>query len=91
MTAAPRRRAGTLVEEVPGTGECVLFEPVSGQVLALNPTGAAVWDLLDGERTPADLAAILHEATGVEVEVAARDVEALLRDLEQAGFLEGSW
>lgn len=87
MTSPPRKRPGTLVEEVPGTGECVLFEPVSGQVLALNPTGAAVWELLDGERTAADVARILHEATGVEVEAARRDVEALLLALAEAGFL----
>ncbi len=87
--SAPRRRPGTLVEDVPGTGESVLLHPETGRVLALNAAGAAVWELLDGRRTIADLAATLAAAAEVAPEVALRDVRALLDQLAADGFLAG--
>lgn len=86
----PRRRDETLAEDVPNTGECVLLDKVRGRVLALNPTAAAVWELLDGTRDAAAIAAILAEAGGVTPEQARTDVDALLEELETAGFLDGS-
>ena len=58
-----------------------------GKVLALNPTAAAVWDLLDGTRGPAALAAVLCEATDATPAQATADVEALLDQLRSEGFL----
>jgi hypothetical protein len=74
-------------EEVPGTDELVLLHPASRHILALNPTGAAVWELLDGTRDTDALAQVLVEATGVDPAVALRDVEALLAQLREQGFL----
>ena len=84
---APRRRATVRTEEVSETGECVLLEPSEGRVLALNPLGAAVWDLLDGARSQRELARLLCEVTGVDAARAEADVEALLADLQREGFL----
>ena len=57
------------------------------RVLALNPAAAAVWDLLDGRREPAELAAILAGAAGIPPAQAEADVRALLLRLGSEGFL----
>ena len=83
----PCQRPSVKREEVEETAECVLLEPNEGRVLALNPLGSALWDLLDGTRDAAELARILAEATGIEAERAAADVAALLERLGAEGFL----
>lgn len=83
----PRQRASVTREEVEATAECVLLEPSEGRVLALNPLGNALWELLDGTRDAAELSRILAEATGVELERARADVDALLERLGAEGFL----
>ena len=90
MSAAPerpRRREGAQREEVPGTGECVLLDARRSRVLALNPSAAAVWELLDGRRDAAELGAILAAAAGIEPERAEAEVRALLLRLAEEGFL----
>ncbi|MGE0708753.1 MAG: PqqD family protein [Planctomycetota bacterium] len=87
--SGPRRRDSVQTEEVPETGEAVLLAAEAGRVLALNAAGAAVWQLLDGSHSPAQIAAALAAAAGIAPEVAARDVEALLARLSEEGFLEG--
>lgn len=84
-----RRREGTLREDVPGTGECVLVDRPRGRVLALNAAGAAVWDLLDGQRDAPRLAAILAAAAGdVAPAQVEADVRGLLDELAREGFIE---
>lgn len=82
-----RQREGTLREDVPGTGECVLVDRERGRVLALNVTGAAVWDLLDGERDLAAVARVIAEAAGVTPEQVQPDVERLVEQLVREEFL----
>ena len=83
----PRQRPSVKREEVAETGECVLLEPSEGRVLALNPLGSGLWELLDGTRDATELAQILVEATGVAPERATADVTALLERLGAEGFL----
>jgi hypothetical protein len=84
-----RRRDDTLREDVAGTGECVLVDRARGRVLALNVTGAAVWDLLDGRRDAAALAAIVAAAAGdVDAAQVEADVQRLLDQLVAEGFVE---
>lgn len=83
-----RRRDDTLREDVAGTGECVLVDRARGRVLALNVTGAAVWDLLDGRRDAAALAAIVAAAAGEDAAQVEADVQRLLDDLAREGFVE---
>ena len=85
---APRPRPSVQCEGVAETAECVLLEPSEGRVLALNPLGTALWQLLDGQRDRDELTRILAEATGVESERARTDVAALLERLGAEGFLE---
>ena len=39
----------------------VLFNPDTGNAVGVNPTGVAIWKLLDGRRTLAEVAAALPE------------------------------
>lgn len=86
--SGPARHPDVRTEDVPGTGELVLLHPETRKVLALNATGAAVWELLDGQRGAAALAQVLVDASEeVSLETATADVEALLAELGEQGFL----
>ena len=85
--SAPTRHPEVRMEDVPGTGELVLLHAGTRQALALNATSAAVWELLDGQRDAATLAQVLVDATGVSLDTATADVEALLAELGRQGFL----
>jgi len=88
--SAPRPKPGVVAEDVPGTGESVLLDPARGRVLALNPTAAAVWDLLDGRRDAAELARVVAAASGAEPARVQTDVDDLLARLGDEGFLQAS-
>ncbi len=90
MTVRLRRRADVLLEDVPGTGEAVLVDRERARVVALNAAGAAVWELLDGARAPADLARLLRAAAPdpPPLEVVLAEVDALLAGLEAEGLVE---
>jgi len=67
-------------------GEAVIISPTQNMVRMLNPTGSRIWELADGSRSIAEIAAILTEEFEVRPEHApksARDfVLALVeRDL----------
>ncbi|RMG07839.1 MAG: PqqD family protein [Planctomycetota bacterium] len=85
--SAPSPHPRVVQEDVPETGECVLLDPERGRVLALNATAAAVWELLDGQRSPSDLAAALADAAGIDRAQAEADVRTLLARLAEEGFL----
>jgi hypothetical protein len=88
MMPNPRKLPDVLVQDVPDSGETVLVDRDRGKILALNTTGAAVWELLDGVRDVDTLAAVLAEATGIPKDDAVRDVTSLLDRLAEEGFLE---
>jgi hypothetical protein len=68
-------------------GWMVLVNLDTGRSLALNPTAAAVWRLVDGRRTPADIVAALA-ATFTDVpDHAAGDVEGVLASLFDCGIV----
>jgi hypothetical protein len=84
----PRRAEGALQRELPD-GETVLLGADGQQALVLNALGGVVWSLCDGEHTPEQMAALIVQALpGTDPAQVAADLEALLRRLEAAGFLE---
>jgi hypothetical protein len=67
--------------------EAVLVHPVQGKVRVLNPVGARVWELVDGQRTVAaiiEAIAAEYQADPARVEI---DVTAFCVDLAQRGVL----
>jgi hypothetical protein len=84
----PRRR-----REVEGHRfgpDFVLLDP-SGTVLrGLNPTGAQVWELIDGLRTVEQIASAIARASGVGVERVIPDVVAFLSQLADRQLIEAN-
>lgn len=83
----PRRATGYQIETV--DDELLLYDPEHGRILALNATGALVWQLCDGARTTGEIVGLLQEgypdAAGIP-----DDVEELLGKLREAGAVEFS-
>ena len=68
-------------------GEAVLVDPKKGMVRVLNPAGARIWEMIDGRRTVADLAADIAAEYGIEVARAEADTIAFCEDLVRRGVL----
>ena len=66
-------------------GEGVLLIPEG--VVNLNASAAAIVELIDGERTPTDIARELRTRFGANEDDIARDVETLLNDLTSRTWL----
>ena len=62
-------------------GEAILLDPQAGCSYNLNPAGALVWKLLDGQHSVEDIVAAICEAYEVEPEQAGQDLQRLLDDL----------
>ena len=83
----PLRRPDVISQ--PAGQETLLYDPVADAVHALNRTAAAVWEMCDGQHTPADMAAHLCArfaiAPGRDV---AADVQTALARFGQEGLLQ---
>lgn len=55
-------RVWRVAHELPDTDETVLFDEGENELLVLSSTGAAVWHLLDGQRTLREIAEFIEEA-----------------------------
>ena len=69
-------------------GEAILIVPPRREAHVLNETGSAAWALLDGTRTPGEIAGRLAERYEVGTDEAARDLDAFLDDLGRRGAVE---
>jgi hypothetical protein len=83
----PRRRA-TLVHEVAASDETVVYDEAGKQLVALNPTAAAVWYLIDGSRSVAAIVDLIVESVSTDRATVTRDVTGFLADLDARGLLE---
>lgn len=82
----PVRREGVLSEEF--EDGLVLCHPATEQVVYLNATGAAIWEMCDGGTDPEDMARELISLFPQEdEEKVRREVAAFLADLRSRGFL----
>jgi hypothetical protein len=69
-------------------GEAVLLDLEGRRILGLNPAGSHLWGLLDGQRSPAELATALAERFNLGAERARADVDAFLAELYARGLVE---
>lgn len=65
----------------------VLLDVQGGLLLASNPIGARVWQLLEERRTQAEIAGQLAADYGISFERAERDVAAFVADLAGRGLV----
>ena len=67
----------------------ILFNPESGDIFALNPTGKVIWQAIEeGAADEASVLAKLAEACDGELPAeAAADVHGFIEQLKEKGFL----
>jgi len=65
----------------------VLYDPGNELVHVVNATGAAIWELCDGETEGVEMVTAICELTGLPWEVVEEDVGGLLHDLEEAHLI----
>ena len=68
-------------------GEAVLVDPKKGMVRVLNPAGARIWEMIDGRRTVAELAAGIAAEYGIETSRVQADTIAFCEDLVRRDVL----
>jgi coenzyme PQQ biosynthesis protein PqqD len=87
-SARPRLASKAKIRMDKKTGQQVLLYPEKG--LLLNPTGAAILALCNGERSVLEIAeALLTSYPGPTLEALERDVQAFLSSLAERGLLDG--
>ncbi len=77
------------IHEEVGENEIILYLEATDRVVTLNETGSAIWTLCDGSRTIEQLVAEIASAYQTEQGAVRADVETLLDELTEAGFLPG--
>jgi len=85
LTDVPRQApgvAGRIVDD-----EAVLIHPQQGKVRVLNSVGARLWELADGERTIAEMAAVIAGEYAVSPTRAESDALKFCTELIERGLL----
>lgn len=70
--------------------ESVLLDLNTRRYYTLNETGARIWELLDEDHSPGEIAAHLAQEWAISEEEAQRHVEDHLEELQEEGLLESS-
>ena len=84
-----RRASGVIYEEL--DGHAVLLDRNAVRMVTLNPVGTLVWQLLDDDRTSAELVALLRpRVRGATVDELERDVASFLDELVEVGVVIAS-
>lgn len=86
MTPPAFRRSDGVVEAVVD-GERILLAPADGRCHSLNGTASRVWSLLESPTAADDMVSVLVAEFDVTPEQCAREVDALLDGMLQAGVV----
>lgn len=81
---APQAQVAARVVE----GQAVVVLADSGEVNVFNAVGTRVWELVDGRHSVQEIAEIVAHEFEVTPEVASRDVEEFIRELETNRVVE---
>jgi hypothetical protein len=68
-------------------GQTYILDPAAGELHALNPLGARIYELLDGQRTIEAILAQLLDEYDVTKDVLDRDALSFLHELEGKGLV----
>jgi len=69
-------------------GETVLLLPEQGKVRVINEVGAAIWELLDGQRSIRQVAAAISEHFDVDLHTAEADTLNFIAELAERGLVQ---
>jgi hypothetical protein len=81
-------RIASVAHEVQETGDVVVFDEKGNRLLLLNDVGAAVWLLIDGQRSVRDIAAVIAETLPADAATVELDVRSFVESLLAAGVVE---
>ena len=76
------------MHEVSETGDVVIFDEAGNQLLLLNEVGAAVWLLVDGQRTVSQIADVILETLSAERATVEQDVARFVESLVSHGVAD---
>jgi hypothetical protein len=86
LSFKPSKKSEVVAKDV--AGEMVLLIPSSGKYFGLNAVGASFWELMDGERSLDDIAAVLAEQYNVEISVVRADLLELAEQLAASQLID---
>lgn len=87
MTDKPGKTEGVTLTEA--DDESILYDSAGGQIHILNSTGAAIWELCDGNNTAEDIAKnICVQFETDDFESVRKDVEEYLAELKNLKLIE---
>lgn len=88
MTASIYQSRGLAAHAVDDSGDLILHDTDTGELVVLNAVGAAAYELVNGARTSADIAEELATMfPDVPPARIAEDVDTFLRDLARRKLL----
>ena len=67
--------------------ESILYDSNTGLIHMLNPTGAVIWELLDGNHSLEDIARRVQKEFEIDFETALRDTQEFVNILREKGLL----
>lgn len=82
----PRQRPGIRLER--HRRRHLLVDRDGRELLVLNESAAALWELCDGQTYPDEMAAAVSEACAVPLEAAVTDVDRALTEFHGAGLID---
>jgi hypothetical protein len=85
-TRQPRRLQGDRISIQPIEAEILVYDESTHRAWCLNPSSGCIWQLCDGRRTIAEIAAAARPALGPGVDEAL--VQLTLDELDDQGLLE---
>ena len=80
-------RAEALTHEVQGSGETVLYDEAGDQLLVLNETGAAIWLLVDGQRSVQDITDEVAGLLAIDKALVVLSLDAFLDELSEKNLV----
>ena len=86
MIEHPRLREDVLFREV--EDELLLYDPRTGETLLLNDTAAAIADLCDGSISTTSIVQEIVSLVGADPAQVEADVEKIIGELGERGFVE---
>lgn len=88
MTASIYEPSHVESHRVDESGDLILHDAASGQMVVLNAVGASAFELVDGERSVDEIAHEIAEAfSEIERERVITDVRVFLADLAARGLI----
>jgi hypothetical protein len=87
------RRVWALSYDLPGTEDMALFDETNSSLLLINGVGAAIWELIDGNRSVGEIVNFIVDVHGNSDSrgMIERDVTAFLGQMLERGSIERTY